>query len=653
MPDPQIAPDGEDYLVLGADQFTNPQRISVGKFIASMNTINRGGIVQTRPGWSTLFTMPEGLLQGATLFVPTTGVPQIVFTVEGTVYASAYPFRTYNPLSNIQFSKTARFMAWATCLKSTDYDAQGVLYFLDNPYSVLVMQDGLTRAAYWDGTHSGHLNPTKSQVFNPDSGEIITQPGLDSTPLGLWMKWSNNRLWVSRGNQVFASDIGNPLKFVDAQYINEGRAFYLPDDCTGITETTDVQGIVCFTNSTGTFLKSSIQDRTLWLSTPDFQQTILPTIGCSAARSIVTQYGLVWWYSAKGLVNQNDALSANITSKLDVQDNAMFNTKEGISWDLSGIASCNHENFLLTSVPNCDKHNTRTMVLDQAPVGDIGVQVQSWCGYWSGCRPVEWARGVINGEERVFFASIDYDGKNRMWEAFTDSKTDNGLPITCWLQTREHLWGNRDYKQFRYAEFEMREIVGEVAIQASIAGVKGTFQPLANKEVVSTVGQVYPSSLYGSTAHIFAGSSPQTRVIKTQELADSSDCNANCVESDNNGLIDRAFSMLVSWSGIAGVSAYRIFTAPYPQAYQGTCEANESESNLLNSAGCGIKEAFLTSSPWTTYTAAGFYSQLDPLTNLAVTYNSTQTSQISAADAQRKADIAAKNYVQAQIGIIV
>lgn len=652
MPDTVLAPDGDDYLVLGCDQFTNPQRIQSGKYVDSMNTINRGGIVQTRPGSRTLFTLPEGLLQGATLFVPTTGVPQIVFAVEGTVYTSAYPFRVYTPIPDIQFNKTSRFISWSTCLKSTDYDASGVLYFIDNPYSVLIMQDGLTRAAYWDGTHSGHLNPTKSQVFTP-SGEVITQPGLDSTPVGLWMKWSNNRLWVSRGNQVFASDIGNPLKFVDAQYLNEGRSFYLPDDCTGIAETTDTQGIVCFTNSTGTFLQTSIQDRTLWLSTPGFQKTILPNIGCSAPRSIVNQYGLVWWYSSKGLISQNDALSANVTSKLDVQDNQMFATKENMSWDLSGIASCNHENFLLTSVPNGDRFNTRTMVLDQAPFGDLGSNIESWASYWMGWRPVEWAKGNINGEERVFFASVDYDGKNRMWEAFTQDKTDNGLPISCWLQTREHLFGHRDYKLFQYAEIELREIVGDTVVQLSIAGVKGCFQPIGTKEIVATIGQVYPESLYGPDGHFFAGTQPQSRVIRTQETAESSACNANCIEDKNNGLADKAFSLLVAWSGIAGVASYRLFTTTFGQSYYGSCEDNETEPNLKNADGCADRVLFLTSAPFTTYTAHGYYAAVNPSTNLTVTYNSVQTSTLSQADAQRKADLAAKNYVQAQIGTLV
>jgi hypothetical protein len=108
-----------------------------------------------------------------------------------------------------------------------------------------MMQDGVTRAAFWDGSISRHLNPTPSTLTDAN-GERLTQVGLDETFIGLWMKWSGNRLWVSRDGMLFASDIGNPLKFTEAQYLNEGRAFYLPGECTGMIETPEqrVQDIV-------------------------------------------------------------------------------------------------------------------------------------------------------------------------------------------------------------------------------------------------------------------------------------------------------------------------------------------------------------------------------------------------------------------------
>lgn len=639
MAEQDIKVEGDDYLVLGSDSYTNPQKLEYGEYVEAMNVINRGGLVQTRPGTRTVFTVPDGNFQGMTLFTPANGIPNLVFMVDGAVYVSPFPFINYVKLNNIQFSLTAKYAAWENCLKSTDYTADGILYYLDNPYSVLIIQDGLTPAAYWDGTVNRHLNPAPSN-------QVLTKPGLDETPLGLWMKWSNNRLWVSRGNIIKASDIGNPLKFTETQYLNEARAFYLPGNCTGIAETSDQQGIICFTDNTGTFIKSSIQDRTLWLSTPDFQKTILPNTGCVAPRSIVLQYGLIWWYCARGLINQNEALRTYIDTKLIIQDNEMFSTKYNMSYDLQGICGTYYENFLLQSVPNGDVYNTRTMVLDQAPFEG---GANSWPSFWTGWRPIEWAKGVINGEERSFFASRDYDGKNRIWEAFTQEKTDNGVPITCYVMTREHIFGDRDWKKFLFGEIEVREIVSNVAFSIYASSVRGAFQLMSTKDVVSSVGQVYAQDQYGEGAHAYAGSRPQTRLIKTQELSIPSECNEECVETEKRGLIDKGFSLMVLWSGIAGLATYRIFCETYAEPYSGGCEIDEVGPRILSDEGCGELSDFSTDSPFPLYTGSHTANGENPISHVPITYTSVQTSRISQADADRKASLAATAYVNALV----
>lgn len=647
---PDILLDGDDYLALGADQFTNPQKLPNGKYVSGVNVTCRGGVVQTRPGSNTLITLPDGNLQGCTLFKPASGVVHLVAAVDGVIYVSPYPFIEYRVLPNIQFALNSQFVAWAVCLKSTDYNSEGTLYFVDNPYSVLMMQDGLTRAAYWDGSNSGHLDPTQSTTVS-SGGEIVTEPGKDGTPVGLWMCWANNRLWVSRGNQVFASDIGNPMKFTETQYLNEARAFYLPELCTGIAPTTDLQGIVCFTAQTGTFLQSSIQDRTQWLSTKDFQKTILPDIGCVSPRSITSQYGLLWWYSSRGLLSQNDALRANISSRLDIQDNQMFGSKANMCFNTSGVASVSFENMLLVSVPNGDKFNTQTMVLDQAPVGDITVSVNAWASYWSGWRPVEWAKGVVNGEERLFFASKDYDGKNRIWELGSNSKTDNGVPITCSIVTRQHMFDNRDFKLFSYAEIELGNLYGEVSVQVAVAGNRGAWQPVATKEIVASVGQAYSDQSYSANDSLprLGGSRPQSRVIKTIDSGDSTQCNAQCVETKLNGLIDKSFALMITWSGVAGINAYRIFADSWTNTYNGDCEIDEEQPNMLNEAGCGVKGLFSDTDPFTRYTSTYTYEQMNPETGLMVSYTDTAESYISQKDADRKARLSAIASVQAQL----
>lgn len=645
MSDYPISPDGSASFVLGMNGYIPPDKLTEGEYAMGMNLICRGGIAQTRPGSVSLpFEVPGSNLQGLTLFTPTAGVPYLVFVSDGLVYYSASPFKTYAQFPDLKFSKYTKFIAWAKCVQSTYYNEIGELVYLESPRAVLMMQDGSTRAAYWDGTTARHLNPTPSEG-------TITEDGRDETPVGLWMAWSNNRLWLSRRDRVFASDIGNPLKFTETQYIAEGRAFYLPGVCTGVVETADRSGVICFTQNTGTLLLTSIQDRSLWLNTPSFQQTIFPTIGCIAPRSIVQQYGLIWWWTQSGLVNQNNALQANISSRVDLQDNEMIQSKSNLSYDLQAVCGEHFENFLVHGVPNGDKINTRVHVLDQAPFEG---NTNTWPSYWTGWRPVEFASGVITSQERIFLLSYDYDGKNRIWEIFRNEKSDNGIPITSFVATRDHYWQNRDYKDFAYAEIEMVNISGPTAVMVAAAGIRGAYQPMMRKDISASQGQVYWGSLYGEEANEIGGSRWQTRVVRTIDDHNPSACNEACIESELRGLTDKGFSILIVWSGIAGISAYRIFSRSNPQPYQGTCEENETdEDRLLTTDGCSARDPFSISTPFDRYYAQATFCKVDPVSGDPVTKTIIQDSLINQEDADRKATATAEWYVLQQIGELV
>lgn len=631
MPNQELKVSGDDNFIIGADSYTLSTRLDPGTYVMGVNVINRGGIVQTRPGSKTLLDLPRGRLQGVTLFKPTNGTWYLVFAVDGKVYASSHPFNTYVQIPNIQFSPYSKYVSWASCVQFTENNAAGVIQILDEPKNVLMMADGYTRSAFWDGTISRHLDPTKNE-----------------TPVGLWMHWSNNRLWISRGTQIFASDIGNPLGFTEATYINEARAFYLTGDCTGISETANSEGIMCFTADSVSFIKASIQDRTLWLQTPQFQQTLLNDVGCVAPRSIVQQYGLLWWYSAGGLVNQNDAERVSVSSRFDVQDDEMFESKASMSFDLTTIAGAAYENFLLHAVPSGNAYNTRVHVLDQSPFAQ---KVNSWPGYWTGWNVVEFAAGNISGQRRVFGCTTDDQGNNSIWEFFLKDKTDNGIPITCWIASRTNMFENRDYKQFRYIELELCNVAGDVSITAGIKGLRGAFQPVLKKEIKSTIGQVYYAENYGYNANELAGSRLQTRIVRSQDGSAATECNSSCVESDISGLIDKGFSAAIAWSGSMGLSAYRMFVQSIPQAYQGTCEQDEEENNLLSPYGCGIEGLFIANTgPWPEYWAKATFTQtIDSTTVDATRYAS---SYISQADANRKAMKTAQWVVGRELGTL-
>ncbi len=584
---------GSAYLVNGGDSFTQPMSLEDTEYVMGMNVVNRGGYVRTRPGSRIMANLEGQNAQGGEFFVPINGTPAYMVAMDGKIYVSVSPFRTFVQLTGLQFNPLSRFVCFTSCEQSTDYTNEGQLFFLDTPKTVMIMQDGLTRAAYYDGVTWGHINPTPS-------GSDVTVPGMDGTKIGLWSSWSNNRLWVSRGNQIFASDIGNPLKFTEGQYLNEGRAFYLTGACTGIIETPDKDGILAFTERNGTLLLSSIQDRTKWLDTNGFQKMILPDSGCVAPRSLINQYGLTWWFSSTGLQNINSALNQNITSKIDYQDTEMTASKQNIGPDMTAIASGDFENYLVMSVPSGDPFNRHTWVLDQNPFEN---STNSWPGYWTGWRPLQWSKAIIGGRERVFFISRDYDNVNRVWEGFLPDRQDNGCDITCFLQTKQHNFGSLLRKKFFFARAYISQILGNVAFKWLALPEHGSPFEIGSKEIVATRGQVYDNQAYSTAVDpvMFGTNRSQTRTIVSEQgpVEGSDDICTTCdVERKDKDNVDFAFGLFMMWSGDMGITAYQVFANRDDEPERGQCEENEDGPRSVNFFGCGERGLFPIGNPF-------------------------------------------------------
>lgn len=631
VPENPTLPISQRYWLGGADSWSVPDQLNPNQYPFGLNIINRGGIPRTRPGNDTLFCLPPGNPQGLTIFTPATGVPHIVSAVEGRVYVSAPPFMVYRQLPNIQFNPAARFVTWASCLKSTQYLPNGDIDFEPTPRKVLVMQDGVGRAAFWDGGQSRHLNPSMSAVG--------TMPGMDETPIGLWMIWSNNRLWVARGNRVFSSDLGNPLKFVDRRYLNEAPSFYLPDDCTGMARAPLDAGIYVFYNGGCDFIETSIQDRTQWLQVSNMQREAFP-VGCVAGKSIVTNLGLVRWFAPHGWTSINEAQIANLDSEIPITDNEMAFSKAYLSQDLEGICAASFGNFELISVPFADPRNTHTWVRDRDP----RERQKRWAGVWTGCRPVEWAVGSVNGFDRVFFLSADVDGSNRVWEAFKPSCMDNGCPITCSVQFRMENFGIDERQRYSHAEIDLAECLGDVSIMAAVGSWRGAFDRVMTKEIVASIGRVRYDQQYGPGALPNMGSNkPQVRTVRTESWLTPSTCNECGVEMNAPVNIDRGFQLFVGWSGRAGILGLRQFTTQEAEDHQqGNCETNESGFRSLDVSGCGSFEEFFDPDPFESILGNGSHSGPGLVPGIeTVTIETCATSQISAADAARKASCAA------------
>lgn len=568
---PNDVGDGNVYGAISFDGGLNSEITPVGlqpnQYRWSYNTVNRGGVLQTRPGLTYLSTIEGYYIQGATQFQPSNSIKSyLVVAVDGRIYFSLPPYTTFQAIPGIQFKNNSPFIIFKTAIKSINQRSDGSLEVID-PIRVLIMQDGAnTRAAYWDGSTGRHLNPT---------------PGVNETPLGLWMEWIGDRLWVARDSQIFVSDIGDPLKFSETTYLAEGLPFQLISDCTGLKASHDQKTLFAFTANSTTAFKASIRDRTLWKITEDFQFLLFPEIGCVAGRSIVDQYGLLWWYSAGGLVNFNTALQTYIDAKVVYADRQMARSKGNFSPLLYGICGAAFENYLLMSVPSGDIYNAQTWCLDQAITGGFGENASSaWNSVWTGFRPVEWVSGNFQERPRCFVVSQDLttylDSKIRIWEAFT-GREDQGNPIECWTESRMHYTDGTPEKPM-YAEMYFGEMKGEVEITVFWKGIKGVWHQCMNTTVQATNGPF--GTLYlglitdGSLIQSFK---KQSRFLWTEQIPDNPDFNTGIAESNDQDNIDRAFSLLIKWKGQAALIGYKFITAPFPEQKTGKSETQQPD----------------------------------------------------------------------------
>jgi hypothetical protein len=575
--------DGDISFEAGMDSNSHPIKLAPGKYARGENIVNRGGIAQCRPGYRCLTALADGRLQGFALFKPKVGAEQLVFMVDGILYVADYPFNTARPLGDVTFSSSARQAYFALVEQAVEQNSDGSLELIP-PKNLLVVQDGgFTPPIIYDGTR------------------VTQSRGFGAIPMGGPMRWLGDRLWVGRGSELFASDINNPTMFVEDIYLATVRSFVLPGEITALARnpSTSVAQLIVFTETSTTVIQAGIRDRTQWPIVPDMQREIIPKIGCKSQRSVLDQQGMLWWYSNNGLVSLDSALSVNVTSRLPYRDSEMIESKSRLSEDLSGVACGTFENYILVSVPYGDIFNRHTWAMDSAINQNyLEDTPPTWNSYWTGTRPVEWITAEIHGKQRVFFISPDYDGVNRLWEAFWPDRRDEGCPISWWFETRGYFGAPGAVltrKTFRYADVQLSEMVGDVDIGIFWAGARrGKYKRIFTQRLKATEGCFRPDMVITMNTKIFSFKK-QSRMVRTEDAKDliENQTESSCgIESPWGEFFDEAFQILVAGSGPAAVDAVRVFYEPPVSRNDllrtDTCE-NETESNVVRFDGAAAE----------------------------------------------------------------
>lgn len=567
----------------GNNSSMDPGQLPLGYTWNTINMINIGGLLSCRPGYRCLATLPQGKLQGGTIFRPSLGLEQAVVCIDGAIYVAPWPFINFRLITNIQMLPNAKQVWWAQCTQSARRINNTFTSEIETiaPREVLFIFDGMNTApAFYDGSESGHVRDNEFET--PISGPAM---------------WVGDRLWVSQGKNVFASDIANPFSFREQQYLGGTTSFQFNREVTAMARTPSLEfpQLFVYTDEAASILQANIRDRSKWIDTDGFQREILQ-VGCTSQRSVVSHFGRLSWMCPSGVVLFDASKAAQVDGRVPIRDNEMTVSKITMKEDLSLVAAGAFGQFLLVSVPSEDEFNKHTWVMNDAAIETITEDSgSSWSGYWLGTRPVEWMYGSIAGAERIFHVSADADGENRLWEAFRPDRRDNGCPITWAVETRGYFGATSEAQKatldvrFGYARMALVGIDEDLDLGVFYAGgTRGAYKQIFAKKILVERGSLSWDQEIDMTSQIFAFKS-QARRIKTEDAnqQQTSDTGSCPTESPKNENVDESFQLLVVGHGPATIRWIRTYAMEEPDdALDNFCD-DEDQSRAVRFDGAG------------------------------------------------------------------
>ena len=633
----------------GVNSYLEPQLLKNTQVRWAVNAVCKGGIWQTRPGYKTRITFditqepfktwwessgkPTIHPQFMVLFTPTNDVAQIVFGISGSVWTARALgnswFSTPQQVVGLQFDPTVDQIAWAVCVKSSEM-VNGVPTPIA-PRKYLMLQDGTSRAGFYNGTYGGHLNPAKLTQVDAD-GNTIYVSGYNQTRIGKWMAWSGNRLFVASGTQVFVSDINDPISFTEEMVLANVPVINFEDTITGMIDrgTSGLQQsqVWVFTRNSAWTIASGVLKRQPdlvsstgttyysggWQGTPDFVRKAFSGVGCVAGKSVTVHRGILHWYSQDGIVSFDSAGTVVSTQALPPMDTELAISKRRMSPDPTMVCAGGRDSYALWSVPvgstiNGRAYNKQTQVLDKntIPVQASGGGIIAWQGVWTGINPVEWGTDVVLGETRTFALSMDNDGVARIWEGFQGNRSDNGHEIPWAIETKMHPVTDNPFVNsvFRFLALKLTQIRGNLNVRASWKGLRGQYDDILDTNVTAA-----PGSILTPTPEFFPFTNDthsmnfrkQTRTIISENVrGEIEGCDAVGVESDKTDSIDCAFGLTLRFRGVGGLLAYRIATDAQADNTEGSVPESESGLKILPEPAGVRPESISGATP--TYTA--------------------------------------------------
>jgi hypothetical protein len=283
----------------------------------------------------------------------------------------------------------------------------------------------------------------------------------------------------------------------------------------------------------------------------------------------------------------------------------MLVSKAVVSEDTSQVSTGIFGQYLMISLPAEDSYNRHTWVLNHASLTTLSDDSgPSWAGYWIGTRPVEWMYGQIANAERAYHVSVDFDGKNRLWEAFMPDRLDNGCPITWGVLTRGYFGATAAIQEkppgtrcrLSWVDLGFSAIEEDTNLGVFYAGgTRGAFRQIFNKLIAVSKGSLHYGQQLTANSSIYAFKA-QSRTLRTEDANQqtSVDSAGACgVETRDEDNIDRSFQLFIVGHGPATLKWIRPFAFLVPEDLSGNGEACQDEAELRATRfdGVGVEDA--------------------------------------------------------------
>lgn len=586
----------DNQWIGGVDSLLYPTDVAQGSYCWGVNVINRGGVVQTRPGKRRVVSFCGRRAQGFHWCRTLDDRNYLLVAIDGQVYSAPYPFVDYTHLAGVNFSPNVDRIYFCTGEQAYQYDASNNIVVLPDPVNIVTMQDGLSQPCYWN-----------AMDFSSGVIDVNAVTGVPRKPMqiGTVMVWQNNRLWLVVGNLIFASDLLYPQSFTEETYLAEQTGFRFPRKVVNVIPN-PVQGLLVLTESSMHTLQSFVQDRTQWQQTENFQQDINLEIGLISPWGITVLHGMPWIFTHRGLISYDRALTQNLSTTILTVDGEMQRSKYLFSPDVSGLCMGVWENVLMIGAPASSFYNRHTWIMDAGIAEKLNSQSpMCWSAIWTGTFPVQFVSPIVDGTQHCY--ELSYSGGFlavnqgdspspqpdagplqayiHLWENYMPNQTDDvETDIHCSFETRAFTLASDDYYRFVFAELMLCNLKGVVPIQVYVTSLAGNYQKLFETVLRADVGQwgnpVKETTLYyvalNQTTRL-NNYRRQVRHLRTSEyVVNQTPDEAACVEINRPGGIGKAFQLMIQWQGRLGIRQIKFFYDRQLQSPTGVCAEDES-----------------------------------------------------------------------------